>query len=171
MKATIRFDVDRALDHYFHKPKNGDPEKGRTLMKGKFALVVGSAVLGLPLQMPPAQGAEDGTSKPVMINRLFTGPDGQTLVEEIEAKFTAGSGLAGYKLRRTAAPSFAARHPDASPTGTPRLAANTSSRSVATASSKWPAARRSRSAPAASTSSKTSPARATLRGRSVTKTA
>jgi hypothetical protein len=67
-------------------------------MKGKFALLVGGAVLALPLLMGPAQSAEDGANKPVMINRLYTGPDGQTYAEEIEAKFTAGDGLAGYKL-------------------------------------------------------------------------
>jgi hypothetical protein len=67
-------------------------------MKGKFALVLGIAVLALPLSMPPAQSAENGTQKPVMINRLYTGPDGQSYVEEIEAKFTLGDGLAAYKL-------------------------------------------------------------------------
>jgi hypothetical protein len=96
VKATIRFDGDPTLDHIFEKPRNGD-KKGRTLMKDKFALVAGSAVL-LPLLMPPAQSAEEGTHKPVMINRLFTGPDGQTHVEEVEAKFTPAGELAGYKL-------------------------------------------------------------------------
>jgi quercetin dioxygenase-like cupin family protein len=67
-------------------------------MRDKFALVAGGAVLGLTLLMPPAQGAEEGTHKPVMINRLFTGPDGQTHVEEVEAKFTLAGELAGYKL-------------------------------------------------------------------------
>jgi hypothetical protein len=67
-------------------------------MKGKFALVLGIAVLALPLSMPPAQSAENGTQKPVMINRLYTGPDGQSYVEEFEAKFTLGDGLAAYKL-------------------------------------------------------------------------
>jgi hypothetical protein len=72
-------------------------------MRSKFILVVGGlvaggAMLSLPLPMPPAMGAEDAAQKPVMINRLFTGPDGQTHVEEIEAKFTPAGGLPGYKL-------------------------------------------------------------------------
>jgi hypothetical protein len=67
-------------------------------MKGKFALVAGAVVLFPPLSMPAAQSAENGTQKPVMINRLYTGPDGQSYVEEIEAKFTPGDGLAAYKL-------------------------------------------------------------------------
>jgi quercetin dioxygenase-like cupin family protein len=68
------------------------------LMKGKLALVVGSAVLSLPLLLPAAQSAEDGARKPVMINRLFTGPDGLTHAEEIEAKFTPAGELSAYKL-------------------------------------------------------------------------
>jgi hypothetical protein len=67
-------------------------------MQSKFARIVGGAMLALPLLMPPAQSAEEGTHKPVMINRLFTGPDGQTHFEEIEAKFTPAGGLDGYKL-------------------------------------------------------------------------
>jgi hypothetical protein len=67
-------------------------------MKSKFVLLVGGAVLAVPLVTPSAQSAEDGTHKPVMINRLFTGPDGQTHVEEIEAKFTPAGGLNAYKL-------------------------------------------------------------------------
>jgi hypothetical protein len=69
-------------------------------MKGKFAGIVGSGLLGLSvLPMPPAQSAEDGASaKPVMINRLYTGPDGLTYAEEIEAKFAPLGGLPGYKL-------------------------------------------------------------------------
>jgi hypothetical protein len=72
-------------------------------MRGKFALVVGGTLLSLPLLslpmlIPPAQSADDGAHKPLMINRLFTGPDGQTHVEEIEAKFTPAGGLTGYKL-------------------------------------------------------------------------
>ena len=72
-------------------------------MRSKFILVVGGLVVGgamlsLPLLMPPAMSAEDATQKPVMINRFFTGPDGQTHVEEIEAKFAPSGGLPGYKL-------------------------------------------------------------------------
>jgi hypothetical protein len=102
VKQPIRFDVDRALDHIFSKPTNGDAN-GRKPMRSKFILVVGGLVVGgamlsPPLLMPPAMSAEDAAQKPVMINRLFTGPDGQTHVEEIEAKFTPAGGLPGYKL-------------------------------------------------------------------------
>jgi hypothetical protein len=50
--------------------------------------------------MPPAHSAEDGaaTHKPVMINRFYTGADGQTHVEEIEAKFTSLGKTGAYKL-------------------------------------------------------------------------
>ena len=48
--------------------------------------------------------------KPVLITRLYTGPDGQTHAEEIEAKFTPGTtndvfklmGIAGAELHRAA---------------------------------------------------------------------
>jgi hypothetical protein len=46
--------------------------------------------------------AEDAAAaqkhKPLMINRLYTGPDGQTHVEEIEAKFVSGGEVDGCKL-------------------------------------------------------------------------
>ena len=71
-------------------------------MKAKFALFVVIGLLGLSVQMPPAQSAEDTTAaqknKPVMINRLYTGPDSQTHVEEIEAKFASGGETGSYKL-------------------------------------------------------------------------
>ena len=71
-------------------------------MKAKFALFVGIGLLGPSVQMPPALGAEDAAAaqkhKPLMINRLYTGSDGQTHVEEIEAKFVSGGEVDGYKL-------------------------------------------------------------------------
>jgi hypothetical protein len=69
-------------------------------VKAKFAWFIGSGLLGLSALVPPAQGAEDAaaTRKPVMINRLYTGPDGQTHVEEIEAKFAPSGETGGYKL-------------------------------------------------------------------------
>jgi quercetin dioxygenase-like cupin family protein len=77
-------------------------EKGRFLVKAKFALFVGIGLLGLSVQMPPARSAEDAAAaqkhKPLMINRLYTGSDGQTHVEEIEAKFVSGGEVDGYKL-------------------------------------------------------------------------
>jgi hypothetical protein len=36
--------------------------------------------------------------KPILITRLYTGPDGQTHAEEIEAKFTAGSNSDVFKM-------------------------------------------------------------------------
>lgn len=60
------------------------------------------ALLSLTLLIPPAQSAEGAgpaqKHKPVMINRLYTGPDGQTHVEEIEAKFAPGGGNDVFKL-------------------------------------------------------------------------
>ena len=70
-------------------------------MKGKFVGVLGSGLLGLlVLSIPAAQSAEDGAAghKPIVINRLYTGPDGQTHVEEIEAKFAPLGEAAAYKL-------------------------------------------------------------------------
>jgi hypothetical protein len=67
----------------------------------KLVGVVGGSLLGLSaLSMPAAQSAEEGATahKPVMINRLYTGPDGQTHAEEIEAKFAPLGEAAAYKL-------------------------------------------------------------------------
>src|ERR1700719_425699 len=68
-------------------------EKGRFLVKAKFALFVVIGLLGLSVQMPPAQSAEDTTAaqknKTVMINRLYTGPDSYKLLA-----------TAGAELRR-----------------------------------------------------------------------
>lgn len=71
-------------------------------MKAKFPLFFCIGLLGLSVQAPPALSAEEGAAaqnhKPLMINRLFTGPDGQTHSEEIEAKFGSGADIQGYKL-------------------------------------------------------------------------
>jgi sugar/nucleoside kinase (ribokinase family) len=73
-------------------------------MKSKTAWFVGTALLSLSALTPPAQSEEDAAQKhkPVMITRLFTGPDGQTHVEEIEAKFPVGGGSEIYKLMANA---------------------------------------------------------------------
>jgi quercetin dioxygenase-like cupin family protein len=79
----------------------GNNPRREPSVKSKFATVVGSGLLGLSiLSIPAAQSAEDGAAgrKPVMINRLYTGPDGETHVEEIEAKFTSLGEVATYKL-------------------------------------------------------------------------
>jgi hypothetical protein len=80
-------------------------EKGRSLVKAKFAWFVGTGLVGLSVLMPPAQSAEDAAAqknKPLMINRFYTGPDGQTHVEEIEAKFAPGGETGSYKLMANA---------------------------------------------------------------------
>jgi hypothetical protein len=83
-------------------------------MKSKLACFIGTALLSSAALTPLAQSQEDPAAaqkhKPVVITRLFTGPDGQTHVEEIEAKFPGGGGSeisklianAGAELRRAA---------------------------------------------------------------------
>ncbi len=87
-------------------------------MKPIHILLLGYALVGLSL-LPAPTRAED--FKPVMINHLFTGPDGQTHVEEIEAKFAWKSGsdstfyklgaAAGAELRRAPAGRVSDWHP------------------------------------------------------------
>jgi hypothetical protein len=72
-------------------------------MNMKSALFVGAGLIGLCVAMPQAQSADGAAaekSKPVMITRFFTGPDGLTHAEEIEAKFAPGGGV--YKLHGNA---------------------------------------------------------------------
>jgi hypothetical protein len=64
-------------------------------MTFKHALLIGSALVSLSVPLGTARSEEH---KPVMINHLFTGPDGQTHAEEIEAKFAPGGGNDVYKL-------------------------------------------------------------------------
>jgi hypothetical protein len=77
-------------------------EERRLVVKAKFPLLFCIGLLGVSLQVPSALSADEATGaqnhKPLMINRLYTGPDGQTHVEEIEAKFAPGGGVEGYKL-------------------------------------------------------------------------
>ena len=69
------------------------------------ALLCGSALVGFAQITTHANAAETG--KPVKITRFFTGPDGMTHAEEIEAKFPAGGGVydllsnSGAQIRRT----------------------------------------------------------------------
>ena len=71
-------------------------------MKAKFAWFIATGVLGLSVLMPAVQSAAQDAAaakrKPIMINRFYTGPDGQTHVEEIEAKFAGGGENEMYKL-------------------------------------------------------------------------
>jgi hypothetical protein len=80
-------------------------------MNAKRALFVGAGLLSFCALAPAvesAQGAsEAGTGKPVMITRFFTGPDGLTHAEEIDAKIAPGGGVynflanSGAQIRRT----------------------------------------------------------------------
>ncbi len=69
-------------------------------MTRRFGGVVVGGLMGLSvLSIPAARGAEDAPAhKPVMINRLYTGPDGQTHAEEVEAKFAPLGETGAYKL-------------------------------------------------------------------------
>ena len=71
-------------------------------MKSKSAWSIGTALLGLSVLIQPAQSAEDTaaaqTHKPTVITRIYTGPDGLTHAEEIDAKFAPGSGNDVHKL-------------------------------------------------------------------------
>jgi hypothetical protein len=68
-------------------------------MKSTRAWFVGIGLSGLSVLLQPAQSAEDAaTHKPVMITRIFAGPDGQSHAEEIEAKFAPNGGTDVYKL-------------------------------------------------------------------------
>jgi hypothetical protein len=72
-------------------------------MNAKRAWLVGTGLLSLSVLMNPVQSADGAAaaaaqnSKPVKINRLYTGPDGQTHAEEIEVKFGPG-GTDPFKL-------------------------------------------------------------------------
>ncbi len=75
-------------------------------MRAQGAVFVVAASLSFAvLSAPVAQSAENG--KPVKITRFFTGPDGLTHAEEIEAKIPATGGSfnlqapAGVQIRRT----------------------------------------------------------------------
>ena len=67
-------------------------------MKTKYAWFIGAGLLGLCAPMQPGQSAEEQKHKPLMIHHLFTGPDGLTHEEEIEAKFSGGGDNEAYKL-------------------------------------------------------------------------
>src|SRR4030081_3356346 len=75
-------------------------------MKSQCAWFIGPALLSFSVFLLPAQSAEDAAAaqkhKPVMIAHIYTGPDGQTHAEEIEAKFAPGGGNDVYKLMANA---------------------------------------------------------------------
>jgi hypothetical protein len=69
-------------------------------MNAKYAWFTSAALLSLSVFVHPAQSAQNAaaqTGKPIKITRLYTGPDGQTHAEEIEAKF-GPNGAGGFKL-------------------------------------------------------------------------
>jgi hypothetical protein len=69
-------------------------------MKSNGAWFIGGGLLGFSVLIPAAQSADDAAQKhkPLMIHRLYTGPDGLTHAEEIEAKFAPAGGNDVYKL-------------------------------------------------------------------------
>ena len=81
-------------------------------MRRKNAWFLTASLLSLFVLTSVAQTGRDAgvqKRKPVLITRLYTGADGQTHAEEIEAKFTAGSpnevfkmGTVGAELHRAA---------------------------------------------------------------------
>ncbi len=60
----------------------------RHSMRSKFTCLAIAGLAGLLVLLASAQTA--AKHKPIHITRLFTGPDGQTHAEEIEAKFAPG---------------------------------------------------------------------------------
>jgi len=68
-------------------------------MNAKYAWLTGAALLSVSVLLYSAQSAQTAaqTGKPVKINRLYTGPDGQTHAEEIEVKF-GPAGTDPFKL-------------------------------------------------------------------------
>jgi hypothetical protein len=76
----------------------------KSSMTSKHVYLVGTALLSLSALTQPARSEDDAAAKhkPVMITRLYTGPDGQTHAEEIEAKFAPGGGNDVYKMMANA---------------------------------------------------------------------
>lgn len=69
-------------------------------MKSKRTLVAAAAAASLLVLASLAQNGR-GADKPLMMMRLYTGPDGQTHAEQIEAHFTAGGRNEILKLMNT----------------------------------------------------------------------
>jgi hypothetical protein len=68
-------------------------------MNAKFAWFAGAALLSVSIVVLSAESAQNAAaqSKPVKINRLYTGPDGQTHAEEILVNF-GPNGTDPFKL-------------------------------------------------------------------------
>ena len=71
-------------------------------MSSKVTILIAAGLAVAFVLVSDAQNARSGTSsekrKPVMMTRLYTGPDGQTHAQEMEAKFTAGNTNEVFKL-------------------------------------------------------------------------
>jgi quercetin dioxygenase-like cupin family protein len=67
-------------------------------MKSTAIWVTGAAVAALLVLLASAQTGGAQKHKPLMMTRLYTGSDGQTHVEETEAKFTVGGNNEVFKL-------------------------------------------------------------------------
>src|SRR5947209_2290729 len=71
-------------------------------MNLKFAFLSTTAAVAAIALFQPAHSAQDRGAalqhKPITITRLYTGPDGQTHAEEIDAKFMPAGGNDVYKL-------------------------------------------------------------------------
>ena len=79
----------------------------RRFVKSKLTWSIAAGLFAL---MVAAQTGGAQKHRPVTVTRLYTGPDGQTHAEEIEAKFTPGAtndvfklmGVSGAELHRAA---------------------------------------------------------------------
>src|SRR6516164_9045153 len=71
-------------------------------MKPTLICLIAAGLLGLVALVADAQTSGAQKHQSVVITRLYTGPDGQTHAEEIEAKFTPGSGNDVFKMLTTA---------------------------------------------------------------------
>src|SRR5690242_18715545 len=67
----------------------------RHLIRSKTMRFMAAGLLGLLVLL---SAAETGKRKTVSITRLYTGPDGQTHAEEMDAKFVTGGGNDVFKL-------------------------------------------------------------------------
>jgi quercetin dioxygenase-like cupin family protein len=71
-------------------------------MKSTLLWITAAGLLGLVALIAGAQTSSAQKHKAVFITHLFTGPDGQTHAEEIEANFTPGNGNDVFKMMNNA---------------------------------------------------------------------
>jgi hypothetical protein len=71
-------------------------------MKSRHVWIIGTSLATLLVLLASAQtGGAAAQHKPLIMTHLYTGSDGQTHAEEIEAKFTVGTNNEVYKLLAT----------------------------------------------------------------------